>query len=92
MNNLLGIAGVFVLTLSLIALYHLIGAFGRHGKRRGTQNRPLENPDGHRRASHDERRTPDNDDSWLRWNGELETPSGQSDVGCGEDIRRSPQR
>jgi hypothetical protein len=92
MNNLIGIAGVFVLTFSLIALYHLLGAFGRHSTQHGAQNRPLKNRNQQHRATHEELRTPDRDDSWLRWNGEIETPSSSSDVGRGEDIRRSPQR
>jgi len=91
MNNLIGVAGVFVLTFSLIALYHFMGAFGRHSKRHGAQITPLENPNEQLRTSHEQRRTPDKDDHWLR-NGERETPSGQSDAGRSEDIRRSPQR
>ena len=90
MNNLIGVAGVFVLTFSLIGLYHIMSAFGRHRTRHGAQIKPLETQKRH--ASHDERRTPDRDDSWLRWNGEFGTPSGQSDVGRGENIRRFPQR
>ena len=93
MNNLIGIAGVFVLTFSLIALYHIMSAVGRHSKRpNGAHIGPLENSNQQHPASHEERRTPDRDDSWLRWNGEIETSSSQSSVGRGEDIRRSPRR
>jgi hypothetical protein len=37
-NQLIGIAGVFVLTFCLIALYHLIGAFGTAHKRYALRN------------------------------------------------------
>ena len=81
MNNLIGIAGVFVLTFSLIGLYHCISAFGRHGKRDAAHLRAIKNPDEHSRASHhDERRRTDTDYSWLLWNSELETDSDQSDI------------
>ena len=33
-NDVIGIAGVFLLTFCLIALYHFMSAFGRHHKRR----------------------------------------------------------
>ena len=85
MNNLIGIAGVFILTFSLIGLYHCISAFGRHGRRHAAHIRPIKNPDEHSRASHDERRRPDSDDSWLLWNSELKTDSGQSDVDHGDE-------
>ena len=43
-NELIGIVGVFVLTLCLIALYHLIGKLGRHDKRHGAQIRHAKLP------------------------------------------------
>ena len=93
MNNLIGIAGVFVLTFSLIGLYHIMSAFGRHSKRPNDAHiRPLENPNEQRRTSHDQSYTPESDGSWPRWNGDFETPSVQPDIDRGEDIRRSPLR
>ena len=90
MNNLIGIAGVFILTFSMIGLYHFISVLGRHSKRPAAHIRPLKNPDEHRRASHDERRRPDSDDSWLLWNSKLKTDSGQSDLATTRRKRRSP--
>ena len=79
MNNLIGIAGVFVLTFSLIALYHHIGAFACRSKRHPAKIRQLENSDKPRRTSPEQRPTSERDDSWLLWNRHLETYSGQSD-------------
>ena len=51
-NEVIGIAGVFLLTFCLIALYQLIGALGRHGKRYGAHSKQVNEHDQDRRQTH----------------------------------------
>ena len=69
-NELIGTVGVFVLTLCLIALYHLIGNLGRHHKRYGAQIRRSKEsvPDG--RPDPGPRGTSDKDEASLLWSPE----------------------
>ncbi|MEK6285723.1 MAG: hypothetical protein AABO57_08275 [Acidobacteriota bacterium] len=80
-NELIGIAGVFVLTLCLIALYHLMGKFGRHGKRYDARIKRAKQPEQDQRPDHDPRTTSGKDDAWLLWNPELDERDGPSKAG-----------
>jgi hypothetical protein len=80
-NQIIGIVGVFVLTFCLIALYHLIGRFGRHGKRYRAQIKRAKEPEQDRRPDHDPRRTSGKDDAWLLWSPELGERAGPSNPG-----------
>lgn len=71
-NQIIGIVGVFVLTLCLIALYHLMGKLGRHGKRYRAQIKRAKQPEQDRRPDRDPRRTSGKDDAWLSWSPELD--------------------
>ncbi|MEO8009459.1 MAG: hypothetical protein ABI728_13205 [Betaproteobacteria bacterium] len=75
-NELIGIIGVFVLTFCLIALYHLIGEFGRHSKRFGAQTRRDTDPERDRQRNHDPHRASGKDDAWILWNPELDERAG----------------
>lgn len=80
-NELIGIVLVFVLTFCLIALYHLIGKIGRHGKRHGAQIKRAKQPEQDGRPDHEPRRTPGKDDAWLFWSPELDERAGPSKPG-----------
>lgn len=77
-NQIIGIVGVFVLTFCLIALYHLIGKFGRHSTRYGAQIERANNLEEDRRPEHDRQRSSGKDDAWLLWSPELDERVGQS--------------
>ena len=81
MNNLIGIAGVFVLTFFLIALYHLMSAFGRHRKRYDAQTKRPKDPEHDRQPDHNPRRTSGKNDDWLLWSPQLNEPAGPSKPG-----------
>jgi hypothetical protein len=85
-NELIGIAGVFVLTFCLIALYHVMGKFGGHGKRYSAQIDRAKQPEQDRleqdrRPDHDPRKTSVRDDAWLFWSPELDERAGPSKLG-----------
>jgi hypothetical protein len=93
-NELIGIAGVFVLTFCLIALYHLMGKFGGHGKRYDAQTKRAKDPEQDRRPDHDPPRTSGKDDAWLLWSPELDERAGPSKPGFSDhrETRRSRLR
>ena len=72
-NELIGIAGVFVLTFCLIAVYHFIGTLGRHSKRYKTQTKRAKDTE-----QDDPRKTSAKDDDWLLWSPELYERAGPS--------------
>ena len=74
-NQIVGVAGVFVLTFCLIALYHLIGALGRHSKRYSAQTKQVNGRDQDRRPN-DLKKSSGEDDAWLLWDP---PPDGQAD-------------
>jgi len=61
-DQLIGICGVFVLTFCLIALYHLIGKFGRQDRRYGAGAKRAKKPEQDRRPDHDPRASSIKDD------------------------------
>ena len=67
-NELIGVLGVFVLTLCLIALYHLIGKIGRGRKRYGRRIRRSKESVPNGRPDHELRSG--KDDPWLQWSPE----------------------
>ena len=71
-NDLIGLAGVFVLTIFLLLLYHLMSSIGRHTERSNTQTKPPNNPDRHRRENFDLHKDSADDDAWLLWSPELD--------------------
>jgi hypothetical protein len=75
-NELVGIAGVFVLTFCLIALYHFIGTFGRRIKRYAAQTERAKHPE-----QDDPRKSSGKDDAWLLWSPELDERAGPSNTG-----------
>ena len=75
-NELIGISGVFVLTLFLIGLYHIIGIFGRHSKRYVAQRKRARDPE-----QDDPRKTYVEDDAWLLWSPEPYERAGPSKPG-----------
>ena len=80
-NELIGIVGVFVLTLCLIALYHFIGKFGGHSKRYDAQTKRATHLERDRQRSHDPQRASGKDDAWLLWSPEDDEPAGPSKPG-----------
>ena len=82
-NQIIGVTGVFVLTFCLIALYHLIGKIGAHGKRYNTPSKHFnKRPQDHR--PDDFKKSSGKDDAWLLWSPELEEPAGPSKPGLSE--------
>lgn len=63
-NDLIGIAGVFILTFLLLLVYHLMGKLGRPGKRYGVQSErgKADSDRGRHRDFHGSSRR---DDNWL---------------------------
>lgn len=88
-NELIGIAGVFVLTFCLIALYHLIGAFGRHSKRYGAHIKQVSERDQDRRPTHDLDKPSGKDDALLLWSPELNGRADSIDEGFAAHRERS---
>ena len=80
-NELIGIVGVFVLTFCFIALYHLMGKFGRHSTRYDAQTKRAKDPEQDRRLEHDPHGASGKDDAWLSWNPELDERAGPSKPG-----------
>jgi hypothetical protein len=80
-DQLIGIAGVFVLTFCLIALYHLIGRIGHHRKRHGAQIERAKEPEQGRRPGHEPRGTSDKDAAWLLSSPEPAERAGPSKPG-----------
>ena len=81
-NEIIGITGVFALTFCLIALYHLMSKFGRHGKRYDARTKQINERDQDRRPTHDLNRP--KDDAWLLWSPGLDEPADPSKPGFGE--------
>jgi hypothetical protein len=82
-NEMIGIAGVFLLTFCLIALYHFIGLFSRHRKRYDAQIKQAKEPNQDR-GPDDPLRSSGKDDAWLLWSPELGTQSGDVRKGLAE--------
>ena len=91
-NELIGIVGVFVLTFCLIALYHLIGVFGRHRKTYHAQTKQITERDQDRRPDHDLRRVSGRDDSWLLWGSELDARAAPQRRGSGDPHQKKGSR
>ncbi len=83
-NEMIGIAGVFLLTFCLIALYHLMAVFGRHRKRYDAQTKRGNKPNQNHRPDQGSRRSSDRDDAWLLWSPEL-AQSGEVRKGRRQD-------
>ncbi|HWN98603.1 MAG TPA: hypothetical protein VNS63_04970 [Blastocatellia bacterium] len=92
-NQVIGIAGVFVLTFCLIALYHLIGKIGPRGKRYNAPTKQVNRRPQDRRPDHLPKSS-GKDDAWLLWSPELDEPADPSKPGLGEhrDTRGSRLR
>lgn len=82
-NQIIGITGVFVLTFCLIALYHLIGKIGAHGKRYDTPIKHF-NKRHQDRSPDDSKKSSSKDDAWLLWSPDLEKRAGPSKPNFGE--------
>jgi hypothetical protein len=80
-NELIGVAGVFVLTFCLIALYHLIGRIGRHRKRHGAQIELAKEPGLGWRPGHEPLGTSGKDEAWLLWSPKPAERTGPSKPG-----------
>jgi len=65
-DQIVGVAGVFVLTFCLIALYHVISTLGRHSRRYGAQTKQVDGRDQDRRPN-DLKKPSGKDDAWLLW-------------------------
>jgi len=83
-NELIGMSGVFILTFCLIALYHLIGAFGRYRRTYGAHTKRIRKPAQDRSLDHEPRRVAGKDDSWLLWSPELDARAGPQRPGFGD--------
>ncbi len=75
-NEFIGIAGVFVLTLCLIALYHLLSAIGHHSKTYGAQSKQIKQTDRYRTLDDYQYGVSKKDDSWLLWCAEADAQAG----------------
>ena len=82
-NQIIGISGVFVLTFCLIALYHVIGKIGAHGKRYNTPTKHF-NKLPQDRWPDDSKKSSGKDDASLLWSPELEEPAGPSKPGLSD--------
>jgi hypothetical protein len=95
-NEVIGIVEVFLFTFCLIALYHFIGAFGRHRKRSGAHIERVNQRDQDRRPTQNLNKPTGRHDASLLWSPELDARAGQSDIGYGlaehREISNSPRR
>ena len=82
-NQIIGITGVFVVTFCLIALYHLIGKIGAHGKRYNTPTKHF-NKRPRDRWPDDSKKSSGKDDAWLLWSPEHDDRAGPSRSSLGE--------
>jgi len=82
-NQIIGITGVFVVTFCLIALYHLIGKIGAHGKRYNTPTKHF-NKRPQDRWPDDSKKSSGKDDAWLLRSPDLEKRAGPSKSNFGE--------
>lgn len=76
-NQVIGIAGVFVLTFCLIALYHLIGKIGASSKWYKAPTQQFNRRALDRRPDHLQKSS-GKDDAWLLWSPEFDEPADPS--------------
>jgi len=82
-NQIMGITGVFVLAFLLIALYHLIGKIGAHGKWYIAPSKQFNKWPRDRRPD-DLEKSSAKDNAWLLWTPDREERAGPSKSNLGK--------
>lgn len=85
-NEVIGIAGVFLFTFSMIGLYHLICQLGPIAKRQSDRkHRDHLNKPSRDWQRVNVRKSADDDDAWWLWDPAPDNRPGRSKTGFGEN-------